>query len=245
MKPTTLRACGVLALLGLAWAGVAPATVDSASTASAFRELELHLEIDLPSPWTIDWQSADAPRSLGDLRTEVVLEATADDGLREIRMFDAAGRRVFGLASPAASLGVTELALECGAQSLAQVITAYPAGEYAVEGITLDGERVAGSVWLSHEFPSPFAVVSPLPGAALPAENATISWTPARGAVRYVLEVEQDETGFAFEITLPPDRTSFALPPVLAPGEDYEYSLLVQGDTDNELEVEGTFSTFH
>ncbi len=245
MKHTTLGALGVVALLGLSLSRVTPAG-DAEPAATTFQELKLHFEVDLPTPWSVDSPSTAPPASWRGLRAELVLEAVAEDGLRELRMSSSSGQRVFGLACPnARTLGVAELTLECQADRLDQALLEYPPGEYFVEGTTLDGAPVAGTVRLSHEFPGPFAVVSPLPGAAVAAESATFAWTASRGAVRYVLEVERDETGFQFEITLPPGRTTFALPPgVLAPGEEYEYSLLVQGDTDNELEVEGSFFTF-
>jgi hypothetical protein len=78
----------------------------------------------------------------------------------------------------------------------------------------------------------------------VPAGDVTLAWTPARGAARYTLEVEQEELGFALEVSLPAWQTSFTVPAaMLQSGLPYEYSLAVQGDTDNELELEGGFVT--
>ena len=99
-----------------------------------------------------------------------------------------------------------------------------------------------GSVYLSHELPGPFAVVSPLPDAVVATREATLAWTPSSRAARYILEIEQHELGFRLEVALPPLETSFTIPSgLLRTGERYEYSLTVEGDTDNELEIEGTF----
>jgi hypothetical protein len=57
--------------------------------------------------------------------------------------------------------------------------------------------------------------------------------------------VERNEQSTCWAPTqLPAWQTSYTLPPdMLQPGETYEYSLVVQGDTDNELEIEGKLLT--
>ena len=56
--------------------------------------------------------------------------------------------------------------------------------------------------------------------------------------------MEQQGRGLSFEIELPDWQSSFTIPAeLLRPNTAYDYSLAVEGDTDNELEVEGTFTT--
>lgn len=233
-------------LLGIGFATILCATPPAPSVdlrghrpqTLSFEELSLHLEMDLP-PGT------SSTRSLVEMPTEVVLELRSSSGLSELQVTGPTGRIVFALERPwTASSGVSELSLECEGASLREVLREFPPGDYFVRATTVDGLPVAGIARLHSRFPGLFAVVSPPDGEVVPEGGVTIAWTASRGAARYVLEVEQDESGFALEIALPPEHTSFTVPAeILRPGQAYEYSLTVEGDTDNQLEIEGGFVT--
>lgn len=245
MKQQVLFGLGVAMLLGASWSSAALFASNAAPSVTDFDELRMHVEVDLPSrSGAVRARSAFSPDLLG-LPAEVVLSASAHRSFDRIRMRDAAGRLRFELACPSGTtLGISELSLECEGVTLATALREFPPGDYFVEATTIDGGLVEGTVELRAGLPGLFAVVSPAAGEALSADDVTIAWTPSRGAARYLLEVEQEETEFSFSITLSPSRTHFTLPAhVLEPGRPYEYSLVVQGDTDNELEVEGSFVT--
>jgi hypothetical protein len=245
MKRTLLLGLGVLTILVTSWGGAALFARDSRPHAIAFEALRMRLEVDLPSPrGSHQARLALADSALG-FPAEVVLEAKSQSGFARLRLMDSAGNAVLALdGRDGRALGVSELALECAGITLADALSAYPPGEYVVEATTVDGVPIEGSVTLSGEFPGIFAVVSPLLGEVVPADGVTIAWTPSLDAVGYVLEIEHDAFGFSFEMALPAWQTSFTLPPqLLRPGETYEYSLAVEGDTDNEFEVEGSFVT--
>lgn len=237
MKTAILVLAGMITSLSVAW----NRDIQDAAKPVAFEELSLHLEVDLPAAHS----HSVLPRSLLELPAEVVLEASALQGLARLRLVDREERTVLQLdCSQAMALGVSDLSLETEGVTLGAILREYRLGRYHVEGTTIDGRRVEGTLELSDRFPGLFRVLSPLPGEAPAAGDVTIAWTPARGAARYVLEVEQDELGIVFETRLAPGQTSFIVPAqLLVPGEIYEYSLLVQGDTDNELEIEGSFRT--
>jgi hypothetical protein len=238
-------ASGLAALLFLAGGALARLARVPEAPVAAFEELSMHLEVDLPSPFGGAPGHAAAGAPLIGLPAEVVLEAALPEGCVELCVLDGAGKSLVRLACPdRGALGVSEVALECEGATLADALRAMPPGDYRVEALTVNGGRVEGRVTLHDGFPGLFAVVSPLPGEVVSAKEVTLTWTPARGAARYTLEVEQAELGFELETSLPPWQQSFTLPSaLLEPGRTYEYSLAVRGDTDNELEIEGTFVT--
>jgi hypothetical protein len=242
MKTTVVVGFALLVLLPL---GSQQSALSSARRASPvqFEELGLHLEVDLPT--FEGWERFAASRSLLDLPAELVLEAKSAARVVQIRIMDAARDTRMRVDCPRESaLGVSELTLETGGVTLGEMLQDFAPGEYLVEALTADGQRIQGTVELSSLFPGPFLVLSPLPGEAVAAGDVTISWTPSARASAYVLEIEQEELGFTYETKLAAWDTSCTIPEqILRPGECYEYSLVVEGDTDNELELEGSFVT--
>lgn len=236
---------GIALALGLAWGAASPTSGNAGAQAAVFETLRMHLEVDLPSRWAGAEQAPALPGGLMALPAEVVLETEAAAGLARLRVKNLAGEVLVRLDCPTgAALGVSELALEWEGDTLAEALDTFPPGDYVVEAITVDGRALEGRVRLQSGFPGLFAVVSPLPGEIVPADGATLAWTLPRGAAGYTLEIEQPELGFALEVGLAPWQTSFTVPAeLLEPGRTYEYSLAVQGDTDNELELEGAFAT--
>jgi hypothetical protein len=237
MKREILPGLCAAAFLSLPWNDL-PARLRSEPL--AFESLRMHLEVDLP-PAPSGFQQRPLP--LLKLPAEVSLEVEAPCGLARIELMDSLKKQVLQLGFPENKvLGVSELSLEITGDTLGDALREYPPGDYHVVATTFDGARIEGVARLSAQFPGMFAVISPLPGEIISSSDVKIDWTPASGAKYYVLEVEQDELGFLFEKRIPAWQTGFTVPAqVLEPGEAYEYSLLVKGDTDNELEVEGSF----
>lgn len=179
------------------------------------------------------------------MTAELALSVRATAGIERLRLLDAYGCVVAVVNQPKKSAcGMMELDLEWEGATLTELLNEYPPGAYQIQALSIDGESIERCVHLYARFPAPFAVTSLPPDAVVPHHDVTLSWTPARGAVRYVLEVEQPESGFELTLVFPPTETKFTLPAVLLePNRPYEYSLVVQGDTDNELELEGRFTT--
>ncbi len=239
MKKTALLIACIPISFALGLGGPRLCAGSQRGTGFVFEELGLHLEVDLPAV------GARAPAGLLELPAEVVLSAAAPVGLSRVSLLSADGRCLLQLESmPGQTLGVAEVELESEGATLGAVLDAYPPGLYRVEATLFDGSRVQSTTTLSAAFPGPFQVTSPAPGALVPAGEATLTWTPARGAKRYTLEIEAEELGFELRTTLPATQTAFTIPAgLLVAGQPYEYSLAVQGDTDNELELEGAFAT--
>ena len=209
----------------------------------SFEVLSLHLEVDLPTFQGPGWDEFVCAGSLLGLPAEIVLEVESAVGVSELRLSDAGGRTLLAMTdAELETLEVSELTLEVERSTLAEMLAEFPAGEYRVEARTRSRQRVMGNVALSHDFPGLFTLVQPRPGAILGVGDSTLRWSPSKGAARYLLEIEQDDTGFSIEMALPATRTSVSLPlDLLEPGAGYEFSLVAQGDTDNEIEIEGAF----
>lgn len=245
--PLTLTLASFL-LLAAPWSGSGGRGHAAATRARplAFEELGLHIEVDLPSGTAFrDAGGLLPPHVLRGLASELVLSVRAPLGLSSLQVLDAQAHALFEVAlSERPGCGVSELELESEGSSLAELLDEYPTGPYVVRATAVTGEVFEGVALLSARLPGSFEVTSPAPDAVVPPGDVTISWTPAPGAVHYVLEVEQEHTGFVLETRLAAGTTSVSVPAQwLEAGQPYDYSLLVQGDTDNELELEGRFYT--
>ena len=239
------------ALLAVCLGGAVRATAQLPSLATprvhGFEELSLHVEVDLPWLQGAQHQGKYSGLTLADLPAELVLELQTDVGLTRLDLLDARGLERMALeCQPASALGLSEVALECKGSTLAEVLREFAPGVYQVRGTTADGSKVEGSVVLAAQFPGLFHVLAPLAGAPVPIDEVVIAWTPSRGASVYTLEIEQADSAMSFTTRLPPGQTSFHVPAqILERGQNYDISLTVRGDTDNEFELEAAFVTAH
>jgi hypothetical protein len=210
-----------------------------------FEELGLCFEVDLPSSWRLERNEGRLATPFMDSRAELVLLVRSQQRFTSLRMLDGERRTLLELALPGVrASGLAQIELEHEGATLAELLHDYPSGRYLVEATTPTGERIVGFTTLSTEFPGAFALLSPKPTTPVPMDAVKVAWTPARAADHYVLEIESDELGMSFEIELPATQTAFEVPAaLLQPGQPYDISLTVRGDTDNELEVEGGFWT--
>lgn len=245
MNTNILLGLGFATVLSASWSDPSQGVRSARPGILAFEELTMHLEMDLPASTNRLGVMAGRMRSLIEMPTEVVLEVRSPFALAEIRVMGPTGRTVFELAQPQTrSTGISEISLECEGTRLREVLREFPPGEYLVQATTVDGRPVEGIARLRSRFPGYFEGLAPLDGETVLTEDVTIAWTPSQGAARYLLEIEQEDSGFSLEITLPASQTSFTVPSqILRPNQAYEYSLSVEGDTDNQLEIEGRFVT--
>jgi len=241
MKQQLVLVCGALTVLCASWSLSAGEAAPGAP-ALAFEELGMHYEVDLPSSGDRESYGVLQARLLG-LPAELVLQVKSPRPFTRLRVLDSAWRTVFDLSQPRRTAsGLAEIELESEGETLRELLENFPCGAYFVEATCVDGVLVEGFATLKPRLPGFFGVVVPLPGERVAHADLTLAWTPSEGAAGYSLEIEQEELDFSLEIQLPPSQTSFRVPAhVLLPGQTYEYSLAVRGDTDNELEVEGKF----
>ncbi len=107
---------------------------------------------------------------------------------------------------------------ECTEEEIETAIAAFqvlfPEGWYRFRGRTVEGKRLRGRAYLSHELPAAPEIVSPGEDGGLNSKNAVIEWSDTSEAgnpeiVRYEVVVEFEEKGngrvFKFVVQVPAD----------------------------------------
>jgi hypothetical protein len=146
-----------------------------------------------------------------------------------------------------------------------QFFRRFPAGEYEIEGRTLEGEELESEVVVSHVMPAPPGNVQingesaaedcdadPLPSVSPP---VTISWDPVTAShpeigedgviavAQYQLVVEREEpTLLIYSVNLPPGVTEFPIPEEFTDlGDEFKFEILVRAENGNRTAVETCF----
>ena len=149
--------------------------------------------------------------------------------------------------------------------TLTEFFRRFPAGEWEIEARTIEGEKLEGTVELSHVLAAPPGNVEvggedaaancdadPLPSVSGP---VTIRWDPVTQShptvgetgpitvVRYQLVVEREEPELlVFSVDLPPNVTSFEIPEdFTALGDEFKFEIIVKTETGNQTAVESCF----
>ncbi|MCZ6644263.1 MAG: hypothetical protein O7F71_22020 [Gammaproteobacteria bacterium] len=146
----------------------------------------------------------------------------------------------------------------------------FPEGDCVIKGTTVDGEKVATETSITHLMPAPPVITAPAAANCdaedLPEVSAsmpiTISWEevvsshPDLGSsgdieiVNYQVVVEIDEEPFHVSAILPPDVTSFVIPPEMIAlmgamggdfGDELKFEVLVREASYNQTAVESCF----
>jgi cbb3-type cytochrome oxidase subunit 3 len=167
--------------------------------------------------------------------------------------------------------GLTELFFESAEPTFDELapetfFRRFPEGEYEIEGITLDGEELESTAYLSHVMPAPPANVK-VNGDGPVAEDCeeepayivndtpvTISWDdvmeshPELGKTGdvdveiYQVVVEQEDLELVFSVDLPPETTEVEIPESFTDlGEEFKFEILVREASGNQTAVESCF----
>lgn len=211
--------------------------------------------------------------AMKDARLKFEVNATDGDGgvqlfidadqWKRLAVFDPQGRKILvtTTAGAMAEQGGTELFLESAEPSfedlpLEGLLERFPAGEYRVRGVGLDGERLVGTAVLTHDIPDGPILVSPVEGD--PPQNpdgTTLVWEsvePTNGSpiIGYQVLAVLSETGFAalpkvtLDVTMPATATSFDIPPgFLRSGAQYEWEVLAIEEGGNQSLSSSFFTT--
>ncbi|MBA3562641.1 MAG: fibronectin type III domain-containing protein [Gammaproteobacteria bacterium] len=180
--------------------------------------------------------------------TEIVITAVpdTDQGLKRFAVRTPDKRLVLAVRSPARVMGLRELLFETPEPEGEQILSVYPEGRYKFRGIAEDGERFFGTARLSHRLPHPTMIIHPASGQEVPADSLTIQWSQVPGIEQFLLEFENESADpeQSLTINLPPDVTSFEVPPsLLIPGADYQVGVATIARNGNIVFVEVEFST--
>lgn len=160
---------------------------------------------------------------------------------------DPSGKKILSIKASGGlgELGLTELFFEGGEPSPAEVLAAFPEGEYEVEARTIEGEVLVGTAELSHDFLAP-PVFSPSDGAVVDRNNTVVTWGAVTGAVAYEVIVENEDLGISMTFRVPASTSplSLPLPPaLLLPNTEYDLEVLAIGENGNKTITESSFVT--
>jgi len=140
----------------------------------------------------------------------------------------------------------------------------FPEGEYEIEGITLDGQKLESTALLTHVMPAPPGNImisgvsaaedcdaDPLPAVS---EPVVISWNPVTEShpeigkegpievVKYQVVVTQEDLGIVLSVDLPPTVTELEIPVgFTALSEEFKFEILVREASGNQTAVESCF----
>jgi hypothetical protein len=209
----------------LAAVAIALGTGTATSTAATFDEAELFFELN---------------NTDGDLGIHAKIDG---DDWRRLTIVPPNRRRELLEVSMRGSLrkqGLTELAFESAEPTFAELppaefLARFPAGDYRIRGVTLDGETLESTATITHVMPAPPVFNQPpLASCDTPVvvtAPLTASWQPVTmshpgvgvaGQVvveRYEVAIERNDLGLVLFVELPPGTTSFAVPaPFTVPG---------------------------
>lgn len=177
-----------------------------------------------------------------DLGLQIFLDA---EGWTQLDVSDPANHKIFQIHTQGtlSELGITELRFESAEPSPDEVLALFPPGEYAFSGKTVEGEGLASTAELSHQFVPAFEF-SPSDGVVVAdLENVTVTWdAPRAELVEIILENEDNDN--VFDVTVEGASGSLDVPPqFLDAGIEYKIELLAYHENGNRTIVESTFNT--
>jgi len=172
----------------------------------------------------------------------VRIEAESEVELQDVHVFRPDGELFLELSGRAG--GLSGISVEQRVSEFDSLLRDYPYGDYEIRATTTDGRRALGTVHFSFELPAAPRIVSPAPDAVgVATSDLVLSWSPARGAVNYRLELEQDEND-GLTVALPPGQRSFRVPDgFLARGTETRFEVAAIGANGNSSLSEITFTT--
>lgn len=178
--------------------------------------------------------------------TEVVLFVKGqDEGLERLTITSPDGRRITNIKADGRGIGIREFVLESAEPpDLDRVLASFPEGTYFVSGRTVSGECITGEMSLSHEIAPATELLTPEEDQVVPIDQVVLSWNAVAEAERYVVELNNEDTGAEATFDIFPPTTSIAIPAhFLQAGSEYQFGVGVKTETGNITFVETTFFT--
>jgi hypothetical protein len=186
-----------------------------------------------------------------DLGVQVSLDG---ENWRRLKIVNPDGRTIFDVEGkgPYRQLGLTELFFEGAEPSLDefpldQLLALFPEGQYAFDGVTVEGDELEGTAVLTHAIPAGPPNVHATLGAA---NSLVISWDgvtgpPAGFPVESIHIVGYQVILEPFQVTLPGSSRQVTVPPEfvasLPPGEQ-GFEVLAIEEGGNQTITVGSFT---
>jgi len=178
--------------------------------------------------------------------TEVVLFAKGrDDGLEHLVVSAPDARRVAEFQGDRTGIGIREFNLESAEPAdLDAVLTSFPEGSYSFAGKTVNGKCITGTASLSHKIAPATSLLAPSEDQVVPIEQLVLRWEPVAGVERYVVELNNEDSGGQSTFEVFPPTTSVAIPAhFLQRDSEYQFVVGVKTAEKNVTFVELNFFT--
>ena len=188
------------------------------------------------------WMAVEQNATDGD--TEVVLFAKGQDvGLSSLEIIGPDGRLAADFKGDRRGIGIREFHLESAEPpDLDAVLGSFPEGIYSLAGRTVEGDRIKGTVYLSHDLAPATELVTPQEEEVVPINQLVLSWNAVPGVERYIIELNDETAGTEFTFQVLPPATSMAIPAqFLQRDSEYQFAVGVRMPNGNTTFVETTF----
>jgi hypothetical protein len=178
---------------------------------------------------------------------------------RRLRVFDPSNRKILDITALRSLRlqGLTELFFESSEPSLDELsleefLERFPAGEYELEGVTIDGEEIEAEAIFTHAIPEGPVLLSPAEGSLQNAGNTVVAWEdvpdpPGSTIEHYQVIVTQLIDILPkreFSVHVPASITSVTVPAsFMVPGAEYEFEVLAIEAGGNQTLSSSFFST--
>jgi hypothetical protein len=206
-----------------------PSAPSISQSCSAFAELGLTLE-----------------QNATDGDAEVVIFAKGqDEGFKRIVVTAPDGRRVAELRGDPGGTGWREFRFESPESTDLRVLLAsFPQGNYRFVGTTVTEQCLKGSAALSHQLAPATTLLTPSADQVVDIADVVLSWAPVSGAERYVVELNNVDSGAASSFEVFPPATHVHVPPrFLVRGSEYQLAVGAKAADGNISYVELSFFT--
>jgi hypothetical protein len=153
-------------------------------------------------------------RNATDGDTEVVLLPLAqDEGLKQLEITAPNGRRVAKFDGDGRGIGIREFLLESAEPpDLDAVLASFPEGIYSFNGKTVTGDCLKGTASLSHDIVPATQLLTPAEDEVVQINQLILSWEAVEDVERYVVELNNEDTGSEMTFDVFPPTTSVAIP---------------------------------
>lgn len=235
------------------------------SMRSVFLVAVVTLLFTVPTLWASPFSQTriiiEVNATAGDAGIQIFVDAA---GWQKLEVFDPNGQKIFDVrgSGSVGRQGVTELFFESAEpsfaeQSLNELFTRFPAGNYTFKGTTVDGQTLNGKATLKHNIPAGPAIVFPAEGAVLnPGGPVVIDWEPvanpfpgtasAVSIVGYQVIVERmkPQPLRVFSVNLQSTVTQVTVSPeFIQANAEYTFEVLAIEASGNQTISEGGFNT--
>ncbi|MHC4577583.1 MAG: fibronectin type III domain-containing protein [Planctomycetota bacterium] len=210
-----LGAVGALALAAVVWAG------------------QDEIELD-DSEIFFEFNSTD-----NDLGVQIFLDG---EGWKEMNVIDPNQNKILKFKAEGILQdvgGITELRFESAEPAPAEVLDAFPEGDYDFEGKTVEGDKLVGEGTLSHDLPE-----APVFEIDQDDDEVTIEWDAdtTGDVVGWEVIVANEDEGTELFVQFPADTTEFEIPEeYLETGSEFKVEVLAIHENGNKTITEETF----